>query len=71
MQLPNDILQKVKKTLNNTHTTKQKQTNEPLHNSHLWGQKKVTVVESFKQELMYGLSAKKVAIGGVSTVACL
>ena len=28
----------------------------------LWRQKKVAIVERFKQELMYGLSAKKAAI---------
>ena len=33
-----------------------------------WGQKKVAVVERFKQESVFGLSTKKVAFSGDSTV---
>ena len=29
----NDVMQKIEKTLNNTHTTKQKQTNNGFHNT--------------------------------------
>ena len=29
----NDVMQKIEETLNNTHTTKQKQTNNSFHNS--------------------------------------
>ena len=29
----NDVMQKIEETLNNTHTTKQKQTNNGFHNS--------------------------------------
>ena len=32
---------------------------EPLHNGHFGDRKKVKVVERFKQESVYGLSAKK------------
>ena len=35
---------------------------EPPHNGHLGDRKKVKVVERFKQESVYGLSAKKVAV---------
>ena len=48
---------------------------ETLHNGHLGDRKKVAVVERFKQESMYGLSAKKigrcreVAVSGDLTVS--
>ena len=44
-----------------THPPTNLPTVEPNHNSHLLD-RKVAVVETFKQESMYGLSAKKVAI---------
>ena len=43
---------------------------EPLHNDHLrQGQKKVTIVERFKQETISGLSAKKSGRCGEMTVS--
>ena len=50
---------------------------EPLRRKHYsltspqwppWGQKKVAIVERFKQEPMYGLSANKSGVGESSTV---